>query len=90
MLETNATMSVMSTVESLANMEAGAGDTARLILRIEEVVARLVHVMDKYLIFTRVIRSARTISIGSVCMSVTLIDSDTLKHTFKHIKHNNA
>ena len=33
MLETNATMSVMSTVESLANMEAGAGDTARLILR---------------------------------------------------------
>ena len=24
-----------------------------------------------------------------VCKYVTLIDSDTLKHTFKHIKHNN-
>ena len=41
-IETNATMSVRSPVENLASMEAGAGDTERLILRIEEAVARLV------------------------------------------------
>ena len=41
-IETNATISVRSPVENLANMEAGAGDTERLILRIEEAVARLV------------------------------------------------
>ena len=39
-IETNATRSVKSPVENLANIEAGAEDTERLILRIEEAIAR--------------------------------------------------
>ena len=39
-IETNATRSVRSPVENLANSEAGAGDTERLILRLEEAIAR--------------------------------------------------
>ena len=30
-------------------------------------------------------RSARTSCSGSVCLSVILIESDTLKHSFKHM-----
>lgn len=41
-IETNATRSVRSPVENLANMEAGAGDGERLILRLEEAITRLV------------------------------------------------
>ena len=39
-IETNATRSVRSPVENLANMEAGTEDTEQLILRIEEAIAR--------------------------------------------------
>ena len=41
-IETNATRSVRSPVENLANLEVGAGDAERLILRLEEAIARLV------------------------------------------------
>ena len=39
-IETNATRSVRSPVENLASIEAGTGDTERLILRIEEAISR--------------------------------------------------
>ena len=39
-IKTNATRSVRSPVENLANIKAGVGDTERLILRIEEAISR--------------------------------------------------
>ena len=41
-IETNATRSVRSPVENLANLKAEAVDAERLILRLEEAIARLV------------------------------------------------